>query len=93
MAALLWRKTPILLERSQLGFPLTVYLSNFGYAAGLSLAAGYWIPVSLGVIVGVIPALTLWQMAKPADVKESTTETPASMKPEIPVTQVKVAVK
>lgn len=93
VGAMLWRKTPILLERNQLGFPLTIYLSNFGYAAGLSLAAGYWIPVSLGVIVGVIPALTLWQLAKPADVKESTTETPASMKPEIPVTQVKVAVK
>jgi uncharacterized membrane protein len=60
VAALLWRNNPIQLERSQLNFPLIVYLSNFGFATVMSLAAGFSIPVVLGLLLGVAPAVTLW---------------------------------
>ena len=33
----------------------------------MSCAAGYWIPVLLGVVVGVIPAIALWNMATPGE--------------------------
>lgn len=74
VAALIWEKTKlnygdktsvcasrsILLRRSQLVFPLIVYLTNFTFAAGLSLGDGFIVPVSLGLILGVAPAVSLW---------------------------------
>jgi uncharacterized membrane protein len=60
VAALLWRNTPIKLERSQLNLPLIVYLSNFGFATVMSLAAGFSIPVLLGLFLGAAPAVILW---------------------------------
>jgi len=60
VAAILWRKQPIKFERSQLNVPLAVYLGNFGFATVMSLAAGFSIPVLLGLVSGVAPALYLW---------------------------------
>lgn len=64
VAAVLWRNTPLKLERSQLSLPLVVYLSNFAFAAVMSCAAGFWIPVLLGLLVGIAPVVTLWWMAQ-----------------------------
>ena len=66
IATLLWKKTELGLTRSQLNVPLVVYLSNFAFGGIMSLAAGFWIPVGLGVLVGVIPAVLLWWAAKPS---------------------------
>ncbi|MEP0869173.1 carotenoid biosynthesis protein [Trichocoleus desertorum AS-A10] len=63
VAALLWGKAPIQLTRQQLQLPLAIYLSNFAFAMIMSLAAGIWIPVLLGLALGVAPALILWRMA------------------------------
>ncbi len=63
VAALLWRNNPVKLESKQLNFPMIVYLSNYAFAAGLSLGAGFVVPVSLGFITGVIPAVLLWWKA------------------------------
>ncbi|WP_138505799.1 gamma-carotene 1'-hydroxylase CruF [Nostoc sp. PA-18-2419] len=60
VAGLFWRKASIKLERSQLNLPLIVYLTNFGFGAGLSLAAGFSVPVLLGLVLGVVPAVALW---------------------------------
>jgi uncharacterized membrane protein len=60
VTALLWRNASIKLKRSQLNVPLIVYISNFVFAAGLSLGAGFAIPVLLGFVGGVVPALALW---------------------------------
>jgi putative membrane protein len=60
VAAVLWRNNPIKFERSQLNVPLIVYLGNFGFATVMSLAAGFSIPVLLGLVLGVAPALALW---------------------------------
>ncbi|BAZ16937.1 hypothetical protein NIES4071_88150 [Calothrix sp. NIES-4071] len=81
VAALLWRNNPVKLEPKQLNVPMIVYLSNFGFAAGLSLGAGFIVPVSLGLITGVIPAVLLWwkaftQGATPQAVTEVATVVP-----------------
>jgi uncharacterized membrane protein len=89
VAALLWRNTPIELERSQLNVPLIVYLSNFAFAAGLSLAAGFAIPVSLGFVLGVVPAVVLWWSSIPASAHVAVAPTTT----EVTVANVKVAVK
>jgi uncharacterized membrane protein len=89
VAALLWRNTSIKLQRSQLNVPLVVYLSNFSFAAGLSLGSGYFIPVSLGLVFGVVPALLLWWKSS-TGLTQVTTE-PVST--EVSVASVKVALK
>lgn len=90
VAGLLWRNASIKLERSQLNLPLVVYLTNFAFAAGLSLAAGFSIPVLLGLFLGVAPAVALW-------LSSSTTPTPVAVEPaskEVSVARsVKVALK
>ncbi|MEH2194274.1 MAG: gamma-carotene 1'-hydroxylase CruF [Nostoc sp.] len=89
VAGLLWRNTSIKLERSQLNLPLVVYLTNFAFAAGLSLAAGFSIPVLLGLLLGVVPALALW-------LRSSTTATQVAIEPvskEVSVAKVEVALK
>lgn len=75
VAALLWPKAPLPQQFAQqgiaqerLGFALAVYLSNFAFAAIMSLAAGMWIPTLLGLLLGVAPALTLWWLAQPKEV-------------------------
>ncbi len=89
VAGLLWGKTSIELERSQLNLPLVVYLSNFAFAAGLSLAGGFFIPVLLGSVLGVIPAVALW-------LRSSTTSAQVAIEPvtqEASAASVKVVLK
>lgn len=89
VTALLWRQ-PVILERSQLNFPLIVYLSNFAFATGLSLGAGFILPVFLGLVIGVIPTVLLWSKAQGAiatPVMEQTSEVPE------PIPSVQVALK
>lgn len=66
-AALLWRTNGVkpAIARSQLVTPLVVYLGNFGFAAAMSLAAGYLVPAILGLLVGVLPALVCWYRTMP----------------------------
>jgi uncharacterized membrane protein len=60
VAAVLWKNNPIKFERSQLNLPLAVYISNFGFATVMSLAAGFSIPVLLGLVLGVTPSVAMW---------------------------------
>lgn len=66
VATVLWPKQPLGLNSKQLGLPLVVYLSNLAFASVLSLAAGFWVPVVLGLLVGAGPVILLWWMAQPA---------------------------
>ncbi|MBD2498087.1 gamma-carotene 1'-hydroxylase CruF [Nostoc sp. FACHB-280] len=89
VAALLWKNQPIKFERSQLNLPLVVYLSNFGFATVMSLAAGFSIPVLLGLVLGVTPAITLWWKASAAN--NQVTLEPATK--EVSVASIEVALK
>ncbi len=62
-ATLLWQAKPVTLPNSQLGLPLAIYLSNFAFAAVMSLAAGIYLPVLLGILLGLAPAVVLYRMA------------------------------
>lgn len=88
VAALLWGNIPLKLERSQLFIPLVVYLSNIAFAAGISLAGGYWIPVLLALLLGVTPVLILWWMVQP-----STADTAVAEATDISDLPVEVALK
>lgn len=63
IASGLWGDRVRPLTRSQLTLPLTIYVSNFAFAAIMSLGAGLTIPVLLGVMIGLIPALITWWVA------------------------------
>lgn len=63
IATLVWQVKPLNLSRARLGLPLAIYLSNFAFATILSLAAGIYLPVFLGIVLGIIPVLALYGMA------------------------------
>lgn len=88
VAALLWKNPPLKLNRSELILPLVVYLSNVAFAAAISLASGYWVPVLLAIGLGVIPVIVLWRMVQPA-AENAVTE----VSPDVTATPVKVALK
>ncbi len=91
VAALIWRNNPIKLWRDQLVLPLIVYLSNFVFAAGLSLGDGFIVPVSLGLVLGVVPALVLW--LKSSNKPTCTVDEIENAANNVAVASLKVAVK
>jgi putative membrane protein len=64
VAAVLWRTQTIMLQPAQLNLPLTIYLGNFVFAMVMSLAAGFWIPVLLGLVLGFAPAVICWKLGQ-----------------------------
>lgn len=64
VAALFWRNQSIDLQPAQLNLPLVVYLGNFAFAMVMSMAAGFWVPIGLGILLGVIPAVTCWKLGR-----------------------------
>jgi uncharacterized membrane protein len=62
VAALLWRNQPIALRSEQLTFPLVVYLGNFAFAMVMSIGAGFWVPILLGIVLGAVPAVVCWKL-------------------------------
>jgi uncharacterized membrane protein len=64
VATAIWRLKPLTLPSSnQLGLPLAIYLGNFAFAMITSLAAGIYIPIGLGLLLGILPLAILYQMA------------------------------
>jgi putative membrane protein len=63
VAAWLWQAKPFTLPNEDLKLPLAVYLANFAFATILSLAAGFYIPVLLGIVLGILPLMILYWMA------------------------------
>lgn len=95
VAVLLWRKLPIQFTVDQLNVALIVYLGNFVFATVMSLAAGFWIPVLLGVVLGVAPAIACWSAARGAAMRSAanlvaTTAGEASLKSKPLTTSVSV---
>jgi len=63
VATLLWRVKPFTVPNDDLKLPLAIYIANFVFATVLSLAAGFYIPVLLGVVLGILPLLILYWLA------------------------------
>jgi uncharacterized membrane protein len=64
VAALFWRQQSIELQPTQLQLPLIVYLGNFAFAMVMSMAAGFWVPIGLGILLGVAPAVICWKLGQ-----------------------------
>lgn len=72
VATLLWQAKPLKLSNMDLVLPLVVYLANFAFATILSIAAGFYVPVLLGIILGVFPVLFLyWRATSCIDIHQS----------------------
>lgn len=61
IASLFWGKAVPATRQDDLNFPLAVYLGNIVFATVMSLAAGFWVPVLLGMLTGTIPAILFWK--------------------------------
>jgi uncharacterized membrane protein len=70
VATAIWRLKPLTLSHDKLGLPLAVYVANFAFAMINSLAAGIYIPILLGLVLGILPLLIFYQMAtaRPRDI-------------------------
>ncbi|MBW4655172.1 MAG: carotenoid biosynthesis protein [Kaiparowitsia implicata GSE-PSE-MK54-09C] len=64
IASLIWSDRTPILQGNDLNLPLIVYLGNFGFATVMSLAAGFWVPVLLGILTGALPAVLCWRFTK-----------------------------
>lgn len=63
VATLLWKAKPLVFTGNDLKLPLVIYLANFIFATVLSLAAGFYLPVLLGILLGVIPLSVFYLIA------------------------------
>lgn len=52
------------LDAEDLTVPLVVYIANFAFALVMSLGAGFYIPIALGLVTGVMPAVWCYRVAK-----------------------------
>lgn len=79
VAALLWGKQAPVLRSAELNLPLAVYLGNFTFAAVMSIGAGFWIPLGLGLLLGVLPAVLCWRWAQQPTVRAQAVEAEESI--------------
>lgn len=78
-AAVLWRGNArvVGLTRAELTVPLVIYIANFSFAMMMSVGGGIYVPILLGLLVGVLPALLCW-LAAPTDSDAVTPPLPSS---------------
>jgi len=60
VARWLWKSTPAVPSREQLSIPMVIYIGNMVFASIMSIGAGLYIPVVLGVILGFLPVILIW---------------------------------
>lgn len=63
VATLIWQAKPLRLTGRDLTLPLAIYLSNFSFAMVMSLSAGIYVPIALGILLGIVPLFIFYQMA------------------------------
>jgi len=62
----LWRLLAVSPQSAgeSLTVPLIIYLGNFVFALVMSLAAGFYVPILMGLVTGVMPALICWRTSR-----------------------------
>ena len=88
VATLIWGFKPINLSGKSLTLPLAIYLSNFTFATVMSLAAGIYLPIYLGLLLGVLPALLLYKSAQSASAASQLGTTADLTAVSVPVTSI-----
>ncbi|BAC89297.1 glr1356 [Gloeobacter violaceus PCC 7421] len=56
----LWGTNPPVPTRAQLTFPLIIYVANIFFSAVMSIGAGLYIPVLMGLVLGLLPVVWAW---------------------------------
>ncbi|MGB2924329.1 MAG: gamma-carotene 1'-hydroxylase CruF [Limnothrix sp.] len=87
IATFFWGDKDFDLSREQLFLPFAMYLCNFAFAIGMSLGGGIVGPLPLGLILGLVPVVTLYYSIPKASEQPteiSVTDAPASTE-KIPV--------
>ena len=64
VATVIWRFKKVELPTSDLGLPLAIYLSNFGFATVMSIGANIYPPIFLGLLLGVVPAIYFYRRSE-----------------------------
>ncbi|MCZ8363703.1 MAG: carotenoid biosynthesis protein [Microcystis sp. LE19-251.1A] len=64
VATLIWQAQPVKLPSQDLTLPFLMYLGNFGFATVMSIGAGIYPPIFLGLLTGVLPLILLYNRAK-----------------------------
>ncbi len=67
IATLLWQAKPEQWSALPLELPLGIYLSNFAFAALISVDGKIYPPILLGLLLGVFPVIWLYQLAQQPD--------------------------
>lgn len=63
VATLIWRVKPLQWEKISLTIPTAVYLGNFGFAMIMSVGAGFYVPIFLGILLGIVPLIIFLRLA------------------------------
>lgn len=80
IATFIWRVKPLQWENISLTIPAVVYLGNFGFAMVMSIGAGFYIPIALGILSGIFPLIFfLWLASQSTNEEETKTEVLASL--------------
>jgi len=64
VATLIWQVQPVKLPSQDVTLPFLMYLGNFGFATVMSIGAGIYPPIFLGLLTGVLPLILLYNRAK-----------------------------
>jgi len=73
VASLIWGDRIPSVRQADLNFPLAIYLGNIAFATVMSLAAGFWVPVLLGMVTGTVPAIVFWRFGQTSVLRLSST--------------------
>lgn len=73
IASLTWGNHVPAVRETDLNYPIAIYLGNIAFATVMSLAAGFWIPVGLGMLTGTIPAILFWRAGQKSVLRLSPT--------------------
>ncbi len=55
VATFIWRLKPLNFDEISLTIPALVYIGNFGFAMIMSMGAGFYLPIALGILLGILP--------------------------------------
>jgi uncharacterized membrane protein len=87
VATLIWQVQPVKLTSQDLTLPFLMYLGNFGFATVMSIGAGIYPPIFLGLLTGILPLVLLYNRAKAVASRQKIT-TPEVNTLKIPVVSV-----
>ncbi|MBF2057427.1 MAG: carotenoid biosynthesis protein [Cyanobacterium sp. T60_A2020_053] len=67
ISTIIWRIKPLDFSQISLTIPVIVYLGNFGFAMVMSIGASFYVPIFLGILLGVLPLVVFVRLANQGD--------------------------